>query len=550
MNAPFSRYYFLLLLGLVVFMIAPLSVILSQYWPKHADYVFYAMALKHFSAQLWAGDAFPRWLDEVNVGFGSPVFLFYGPLPFYVGSLWGWLSQWDPNGYFRLQLSMATALLVSGFSARAWLRHYFPEDTACKGALLYVCFPYTLVPLYLIPSSSQLWSLALFPLLLSGAYKLTQTPLCAVLKLALVYALLSLAHLPSLIVFAWIPVCYAAFCAPAGKRVRALLLAGGSGFLGACMAAFYLLPAFLNKAYINVGHYTEPQFNYAMNFSHGYTLIGIGLILLPLAVLFFGMPKDKRKSLNTPQALFWQMVMIILVFMTTIFSKPLWDAIPMLQYLSFPFRFFLAAVPGAVFLALLWNSDSRHKNLHFLLALAICVMSPQVALNIHFTKDDASTKRVIEEQSIIFSEYYTRWMVEANVLPTELASLAMREPVQLSAALLHMPDAVVSEGKAKLSDVIRTRNGFSFKADIGTAEARISLRRFYFPDWQTNAGQVEPHKALLSVVLPQGTHQVELQFAGFQGQGMGHAISLAAWLIFLALALAVAIDRNRGARPY
>src|SRR5690348_2282877 len=37
-----------------------------------------------FSEQLFAGYLYPRWLPEMNAGAGSPVFYFYGPLPFYL----------------------------------------------------------------------------------------------------------------------------------------------------------------------------------------------------------------------------------------------------------------------------------------------------------------------------------------------------------------------------------------------------------------------------------------------------------------------------------
>ncbi|MBI5907256.1 MAG: hypothetical protein HY853_01525, partial [Burkholderiales bacterium] len=37
---------------------------------------------RHFVDQLWAGDFYPRWMSNMNAGLGSPVFQFYGPVPY------------------------------------------------------------------------------------------------------------------------------------------------------------------------------------------------------------------------------------------------------------------------------------------------------------------------------------------------------------------------------------------------------------------------------------------------------------------------------------
>ncbi|MDJ0636402.1 MAG: hypothetical protein QNJ34_24710 [Xenococcaceae cyanobacterium MO_188.B29] len=43
--------------------------------------------LQHFSKQLAEGILYPRWLAGTNYGYGSPTFVFYPPLVYYLGSL-------------------------------------------------------------------------------------------------------------------------------------------------------------------------------------------------------------------------------------------------------------------------------------------------------------------------------------------------------------------------------------------------------------------------------------------------------------------------------
>src|SRR5450759_2999174 len=47
--------------------------------------------LRNFTVQLSQGELYPRWLIEMNLGTGSPVFYFYAPFPFYVAAIPGLL---------------------------------------------------------------------------------------------------------------------------------------------------------------------------------------------------------------------------------------------------------------------------------------------------------------------------------------------------------------------------------------------------------------------------------------------------------------------------
>jgi hypothetical protein len=82
--------------------------------------------------------------------------------------------------------------------------------------------------------------------------------------LAAGYAALALLHLPSCLVFAVVPVAYAAW----GEGIRAAARAVGAGLVGACLAAFYLVPAVMNRPFIAGQYFPEGRFDYRQNFSH------------------------------------------------------------------------------------------------------------------------------------------------------------------------------------------------------------------------------------------------------------------------------------------
>ena len=91
---------------------------------------------RHFADQLWAGDWYPRWLYGMNAGLGSPVFQFYGPVPYYITALFRPLVSDDPEGWHQLGLSASLAVIASGFTAYAWLGRLAGRRAALREAPL------------------------------------------------------------------------------------------------------------------------------------------------------------------------------------------------------------------------------------------------------------------------------------------------------------------------------------------------------------------------------------------------------------------------------
>src|SRR4051812_39287530 len=55
--------------------------------PYGHDTVYHMGYLSDFASELRAGDWYPRWLNDLNGGAGSPAFFFYAPFPFYTAAL-------------------------------------------------------------------------------------------------------------------------------------------------------------------------------------------------------------------------------------------------------------------------------------------------------------------------------------------------------------------------------------------------------------------------------------------------------------------------------
>ena len=122
---------------------------------------------RHFADQLWAGDLYPRWLSGMNAGLGSPVFQFYGPVPYYFTALFRPLLGHDPEGWHQLGLAASLAVIASGFTAYAWLARLAGKRAALIGSVLYMSAPYHLaVDLYQRFFFAELWGFVWMPLVM------------------------------------------------------------------------------------------------------------------------------------------------------------------------------------------------------------------------------------------------------------------------------------------------------------------------------------------------------------------------------------------------
>jgi len=524
-----NRRFILWLIGLSLIMTLPLWAILAFKWPISTDLIFYATSLNAFSQQFWAGEIYPRWLMNTNAGFGSPVFVFYSPLPFYAMSFFEFLSPLDPHGFGRIFIGLMLSVMLAGITCYRWLALETDVKTVEKGALIYAGFPYLLLHMYGGFAVAQLWGIALFPLLLEASHDVAHKGWRSLPKLALAYSLLSATHLPSLLMFAAVPCLYVLVFSPDGKKIILTLLATASALLGIALAAICILPALLNKDYIASEHFLDGNLVYAKDFLDTWSQLGLVSVVLPLILLYLELPKATRRLQLTKPVRFWIAVEAVFLFMALPLSKPLWDALPPLQHLQFPFRFFLAMLPGTVFIALQFLPQVKSRHLYrnvFVIGLVCAVVYGDSTA---FYVKETPIADLLHNHLLARPEYQTRWMENAH------ADFRLHVPEHF----LQMKPASVTDGSGNVTIVSQDARNIQLHADITSPQATILLRRFYFPRWVAGANNfiIAEHDALLSLRLPRGSHDVNLSQPWFSGERESAAISIGAFLLWLTLAM-------------
>ncbi len=322
---------------------------ISLYWPASLDYYFYSQLLTLFSEQLWSGDLYPRWLTEANAGAGSPSFVFFPPVAYFLASILEPIAWLDTLGLGRLLLTIHITHLIAAAGAFIWLKSYFSHETARRGAMLYAFSPYCLCLTYVNYQMSALLAMALLPICFWAVDRICEQKRYFIVVLAVIYALIIGSHL--LTALAAVPVLGAYVIWSCRKDWYAFALSAMGGLAAIGISAIYWLPAIANQHYLLDNGFTSAHFNYRTNFDHFYAaVLGPVLIGLPLVYLLLIRKKNQPETGGSKHRFFWLSMIAYSVFMASPLSLPIWNAIPQMANFQFPFRFLIVAAPAIVFL--------------------------------------------------------------------------------------------------------------------------------------------------------------------------------------------------------
>lgn len=192
--------------------------------------------------------AFPvAWTQNFGFGYGMPLFLFYGPLPFYVGVILTWLG-WSTIGAIKMLILLSGALAAAGM---ATLFRHRGRSVALTAGLVLLAFPYRAVDIFVRGALSEALAIGLLPWILVGAQQLPWHPRRGMLMTSAAVAALLLTH--NLTAFIGLPILAGLgviwlllFADFPWRRVGQYFLAG---LLGVALSFFFTLPViFENQA--------------------------------------------------------------------------------------------------------------------------------------------------------------------------------------------------------------------------------------------------------------------------------------------------------------
>jgi hypothetical protein len=315
--------------------------------PSGHDVEFHLYSWLEVLGQWRQGIIFPRWAAMAHFACGEPRFLFYPPASWTLGALLSAVVPWT----FAASLYIWIALVAAGASMFILVRRWLGRRDAIFAAALYAVNPYHLVIVYWRSAFAELLASCLLPLLFLLVLKAADGERRVVIPLSLVLAAAWLTNAPAAVMIHYSFALLVLFFAWQKGSPRLLLVGAAAVMLGACVAAFCLLPAIYEQKWINIAGAEEaglrPQdgflFTHTTDVDHDHfnqlvSWIAIAEMVATLAAAGASKAwRTKYRDLWNGIAV-WAVACSLLMFSIT---GLLWKHLPKLQFVQFPWRLLL-----------------------------------------------------------------------------------------------------------------------------------------------------------------------------------------------------------------
>jgi hypothetical protein len=493
------------------------------------------------------GDLHPGWNSLSTNGYGDLSFRFYPPAFYYLLVFAQVLCQ----DWYRASLVVFVLLsLLGGFGVYYWARTFLKPDLALAAGLLFIVNPYHVNELYQSSMLPEYAACAVLPFAFAFIELLCQTGKARyVILLGLAYALLVLTHLPLTVIGSLALAIYALLRIKKSTYAKSLLRLTSGLVLGLAASAFYWVTMIAELAWMR-GNKVNPDlwYDYRYNFLFGKEVegsttwwaaalaFGTLLTVLPALALLkkssepaVGNQLEEAPAAETLASPFKALasVTILAFLMMTPLSRPLWDVVPFLKEVQFPWRWLtvasmVCAILGAASLPPL-RELARSKWRPLALLAAGCLI---VAVSL-------TLFQVIRGATFVPRSSFD------NLMQTIAASPSLRDwlPVWASEHAKEMQSEVEVEDRT-LAIASWQSEHRSFQVGAGRAqEARVHT--YYYPHWLATADgkplatRNDADGALL-IALPDEAITVELNFCEPRRVGIANTVSLLAWAFLAA----------------
>jgi len=590
------------LLGPAILLLAA-AVAAAPIWihgPVGADDFEFHMVSWLNAQQSWLhGIPYPHWAVSPNYGAGEPRFVFYPPLTWMLGAALGMVLPWS-----LLPLAMTFLMLAAtGFAVRNLARAFLDEAAATLAGCAAIFSGYALFTSYDRAAFAELAGGFWIPLLLLFALR-DRNPSAPMIRRALDGSTLPLALV---VAGAWLsdaPVGVMASYLLAGVAMVAaftqrawfpLVRAGIAVILGVALTGVWLIPAAWEQRWVDIQQATgakgDPGLRVENNwlFPHhsdaalhmrDLTLRAISWVnfsmiavtLLSIAILLWRKRLSSGIAANSAQISrrFWiplAVLPILVLFFQLPVSLPVWNLLPKLRFLQFPWRWLLVVeAPMAVFFAAaIWPHAHSTRRLR----AAIAILSAAVFLTLtvfattHFfrdSKEDHDLANVLADfrsgKGFVGTDEYAPPGAENTLVALGLPDACLTDDFDDEQGVQPTPDDNPiwrPEQHSCISTTTATENWPEhLRYAINAIRAGfLVLRLRSYPAWRiTVNGQpfTNPQSredGLIAVPVPQGLSAVTVDWSTTEDVIAGRCLSVVA-LLALAL-LAVAERRLRPA---
>ena len=579
--------------ALVVALALPalIPALMPGWFEGHDDLHIYRLI--EYDRALKDGQIPPRWFPDISAGYGNPHPLYYAPL-FYVTAETFHLAGLD------VILSLKAAIVLFTLAAAVFMfsyaRSFLGTPAAVVAAVAYTYAPYRMLDLYVREAFSECTVFAFLPALLLAYHNLrVRGSRRDVISGALAMAAMSTSHTITTMMVPPLLAAYALLLswrggAAGAVRWRWLGRAALSAVVGCAIAGFFLVPAFLERNEINLTTYTSQYLQYHKHFVYPIQLLwwpwgfgmsleglkdqmsfrmGLGLIAGGIAAVL-ALPKLRRRDrVAAAHVTFFLGVTVMAIFLMLPISALVWDLLPPMKFVQFPWRFLMLTtlstsfLSGAAFFALAavppaparGRGAAPVRREPWGAALAVCaVFVTEAALG-----GTLGVKQRVPADRLGFVEKPDTHVIDRGPgAPRERldASLVRRHTLLwydhlppdvsfrgLNQSDLDRPKVEVEGGAARVSNMEASSRAVRFRTE-GDAPSRIRVNIYRFPGWTARVDgapvslvDLAQQRRVIFFDVPAGRHEVSVAFEWTFARKLGDLISLAGLAALLAVGL-------------
>ncbi|MFX0046402.1 MAG: 6-pyruvoyl-tetrahydropterin synthase-related protein, partial [Candidatus Hermodarchaeota archaeon] len=550
--------FLIIFLGIILIIPSIIPLFKAKFFRMH-DYTHVARLVEMDKA-LKDGHFPVRWAEDLGWGYGMPLFNFYGPLPYYLAEVFHLLGFSFLNS-IKIIFGSTFFLAFGGMFLLG--RKFWGNWPGFLAGLAFVYSPYRSVDFYARGALGELLAISLIPWVLWGVTEVIDKKKQRAIALnSILLALVLLAHtvldlicLPLFIIFALFYLLISKKIEKKEKDIKINFLALILSFvLGVSLACFFLLPAFLEKDFTRVGELTGGYSHYSHHFlyfrqfvsgrwGYGGSIDGpndglafiLGKVHLFLAVLtlitalFVGSKKVDKKVL---MVLFFTLLALLLAFLSTYKSKFIWDLIPLMAFIQFPWRFNSFIIVVVAFLTggigfYLGKFINKKVALVFIFIFTVLI----IKTNLHYFQPQGY---VNPDEFYYTDEKQIRWGI-SGIIPDYIPRWMQKEPKEMVEGDYQVidgnPEIEIIENKTQ-KIVLKVKSEDNFK---------IQFNRFYFPGWRLLVDnkkinfEYKDNNGIIWADIPEGKHKIELIFKRTWIRLLAEFISLVSFIIIWKL---------------
>ena len=548
----------ILIVGFVLILPSLKPLLKEDFFQMH-DYSHVAR-LVELDLALKDGHFPARWSKDLGWGYGMPLFQFYAPLPYYLSEGFHLIGFSFLNA---IKVCFGLTFFVSFLGMYLLAGKFWGKWGGFLAGVVFVYSPYRAVDFYVRGALGELFAISLIPWILWAITEIfDKRTHKTVIKGSILLALFLLSHTVLNLICVPLFILFGLFYLLINKGIKNAILPMVSSFaLGIGLAGFFLFPAFFEKQFSQVEKLTSGFSHYAHHFlylrqffrgpwGYGGSVGGIedglsfhlgkahlflALITVIVSLFFFVFKKREKSHLLVG---FFTAVTLVLVFLSTYHSKVIWDAIPLMAFIQFPWRFNSLLIVILGFLSggtVYYLKKIIGKSSVIFLIIAILII---LKVNIKYFQPE----KYVDPSILYYTDRELISFSMSGVIPDYLPIWVEDIPNKVARGEFQI---IRGDPKIKVIDpeikVIDSKTHKLVLEIVSPESSKILLNRNYFPGWRLTLNGKESNfeyqksNGLIKVNLSPGNYDLQLFFEKTLIRIISEIVTLTSLLIIVIL---------------